>query len=63
MPCCVGNMKLTKDQNTQWQSLDNYERWTQYLLSLIMSKGVYKYLFKDENILSPCNNIIIAKKG
>lgn len=59
IPCCQGKIDLpAKSWLTKKMSI--YDTWTYSLAQKIKSSNVK--IFTDLSILSPCNNVIVAKK-
>ena len=59
IPCCQGKLTaIAKDWLTKKMSV--YDVWTYSLAQKIKSSNVK--IFTDSSILSPCNNVIVAKR-
>ena len=58
MPCCNGPQNDKKIPTAFRQRISKYEAWAWWLAE--RAKGD---LFVDRNVLSPCNAIVVAKKG
>jgi hypothetical protein len=58
MPCCNGHQNDKKIPTAFRQRISKYEAWAWWLAE--RAKGD---LFVDRNVLSPCNAIVVAKKG
>lgn len=58
LPCCRGNMKGHRVPAAFASRVSKYEAWAWWLSELANGE-----LHIDENVLSPCNGVIVAEKG